>query len=433
MSHYVLLFFAGLWLLPGMVLLLRYSRRTRADVRDALSALSAWREQTALQFDELKAKLYADHRLAEQQATAMRDGILEALKDMAQAQRDAIAGVRESQAKLALPLAAPVFLIESMEAPQVAAIARTLRSLRPLVPYPKWRWDADWANPDLAFRMRQRIWQYFNHRTLETSVVVDWFARTQLRLHLGNDLSRQVYIAGCYEPNEFAFLDKLLQPGMNFFDAGAGEGLYTLFAARRVGDTGAVWGFEPSGREFDRLLENLRLNDVGNVHAFRIALADVDGQGELVVADAEHSGQNTLGAFAYDVARELRKEPVPLRRVDHVVSEHDITRLDVLKMDVEGAELRLIEGAHETLSRFRPVILFEALDAALRHQGGGSEALCDALSALGYRLYVFSDDTGLPVPAAPGRFGENMIAIPAERSLPEAVFGLAPSELAEHR
>ena len=246
MSHYVLLVFGGLWLLPGIVLLLRYSRRTRADLRDAVSAFSAWRQQTALQLDELKAKLDAD-RLAQQQAAAMHDGILEALKDMAQVQRDAIAGVRESQAKLMLPLAAPVFLIESMEAPQVAAIARTLRSLRPLVPYPKWRWDADWANPDLAFRMRQRIWQYFNHRTLEISVVVDWFARTQLRLHLGNDLSRQVFIAGCYEPNEFAFLDKLLQPGMNFFDAGAGEGLYTLFAARRVGDTGAVWGSSPAG------------------------------------------------------------------------------------------------------------------------------------------------------------------------------------------
>jgi FkbM family methyltransferase len=209
--------------------------------------------------------------------------------------------------------------------------------------------------------------------------------------------------------------------------------LYTLFAARRVGDTGAVWGFEPSEREFDRLLENLRLNDIGNVHAFRIALADIDGQGELAVADAEHSGQNTLGAFGYDVARELRKEPVTLRRVDHVVNEHNITRLDVLKIDVEGAELRLIEGAHETLSRFRPVILFEVLDAALRHQGGGSEALCGALSALHYRLYVFNDDTGLPTPAAPGQFGDNMIGVPAEQSLPEAVFELAPRESTDYR
>jgi hypothetical protein len=73
------------------------------------------------------------------------------------------------------------------------------------------------------------------------------------------------------------------------------------------------------------------------------------------------------------------------------------------------------------------------LDAALRHQGGGSEALCDALSALDFRLYVFSDDTGLPVSAGRGQFGENMIAVPAERSLPEAVFALAPSELAQHR
>ena len=65
--------------------------------------------------------------------------------------------------------------------------------------------------------------------------------RTSLRLHLGNDVSRQIFIAGCYDPNEFAFLDRYLRPGMTFIDAGANEGVYTVFAAQRVGSEGCVW------------------------------------------------------------------------------------------------------------------------------------------------------------------------------------------------
>src|SRR5690242_8285275 len=199
--------------------------------------------------------------------------------------------------------------------------ARDLVFVRPLVPYPGWSFGADWDNPDAAFQMRRRIWEYSREHKLEVPFIFEWHAGLRLNLYLGNDLSRQLYIAGCVEPNQFAFLNQILAPGMVFVDGGANDGLYTLFASRRVGREGIVWAFEPSAREFSRLELNLRLNQTENVKLFRVALADRDGEAELAIADDEHAGHNTLGAFAHDGVDLVRTERIGVRKLDGLVRE----------------------------------------------------------------------------------------------------------------
>ena len=314
-----------------------------------------------------------------------------------------------------------VTILEKYTEGEIVTLAEALATLRPLVPYPRWHFDCDWANPDLTFQLRQWLWQYFNTRQAEGAVVVGWHHGTRLRLYLGNDLSRQIYIAGSVDPNEFAFLDRFLQPGMTFLDIGANEGIYSVFAARRVGAEGTVWAFEPSRRELDRLRCNLELNGL-KVRVFPLALADSAGHADLRVAGYEHEGQNTLGGFAYTGVELARTEPVDLMRLDDVVEQNPLGRLDAIKVDVEGAELRLFRGATATLRRFRPVLLFEASDAALRLQGASCEALFDHLRNQQYDLYAFDRHSGLPAPATPGAQTENMIAVPAGQSLPAAVY-----------
>ena len=314
-----------------------------------------------------------------------------------------------------------VTILEKYTEGEIVTLAEALATLRPLVPYPRWHFDCDWANPDLAFQLRQWLWHYFDTRQAEGAVVVGWHHGTRLRLYLGNDLSRQIYIAGSVDPNEFAFLDRFLQPGMTFLDIGANEGIYSVFAARRVGAEGTVWAFEPSRRELDRLRCNLELNGL-QVRVFPLALADSAGRADLRVAGYGHEGQNTLGAFAYAGVEVARTEPVDLMRLDDVVEQNPLGRLDAIKVDVEGAELRLFRGATATLRRFRPVLLFEASDAALRLQGASCEALFDHLRNQQYDLYAFDRHSGLPAPATPGAQTENMIAVPAGQSLPAAVY-----------
>lgn len=307
-------------------------------------------------------------------------------------------------------------VLETKTEDELIAVAESVAFLRPLVPYPKWRFDADLANPDLAFQFRQWLWQYFNDRKREGPIVIPWHYGTRLRLFLGNDMSRQIYVAGCVEPNEFAFFDHVLEPGMTFLDAGANDGIYTVFAAKRVGGQGTVWAFEPSVRELSRLRHNLELNHL-TARIFPLALADCSGQAELSVGAYEHAGHNTLGAFAHQTEME-RKDLVEVRRLDEVLNENPLARLDIMKIDVEGAELRLLRGAVETLREYRPILLFEVSEGSLKHQGGSPQELLAFLHGENYLIYTFDRLTGLPVPAAPRVLAENMIGYPSERPMP---------------
>ncbi len=316
--------------------------------------------------------------------------------------------------------------LESIGEDEVLAIARSLAALRPLAPYPKWRFDADWSNPDLAFQLRRRVWEYFHDRRREAPLEAGWHGGTRLELYLGNDVSRQIYIAGCFDPNEFAFLDRMLRPGMTFLDIGANEGVYSVFAARRVGAAGAVWSFEPSRREIDRLKRNLAINGLA-ARVFPIALAESAGEAELTVAGYGHEGQNTIGGMAYEDTEVASRERVEIARLDDIVEREAPARIDAMKLDVEGAELRVLRGAEAALGRYRPIVLFEALEAALRLQGTSRRELCDWLESRGYALHLFDPYSGLPTPAPPGVYGDNMIAVPRESELPEAVYRPWPS------
>jgi FkbM family methyltransferase len=212
---------------------------------------------------------------------------------------------------------------------------------------------------------------------------------------------------------------------MVFLDAGANEGFYTVFASYRVGKTGAVWAFEPSRREMERLTANVQLNGLANVRSFAVALADEDTNAELLIAGDEHSGHNTLGQFVYESELSAR-ESVPLRRLDSLLHENALERLDFLKIDVEGAERRVLAGGLGALSRFRPLILLEVSDSSLKAQGSSRDELIRFLESQAYRLYLFDPSTGLPVPAFEGRYGANMLALPVERNLPEAALSPLP-------
>jgi len=238
---------------------------------------------------------------------------------------------------------------------------------------------------------------------------VDWLDGIRLTLYLGNDLSRQIFVLGRFEPNEFAWLSGLLKPGMCFVDAGANEGVYTLFAASRVGSAGRVWAFEPSPREFARLAANCAQNRLEQVRLFRSALSAQNGTASLAIVSGAHAGQNLLEQPT-DLPV-LRHELVCIERFDDVAAREGLQRLDVVKIDVEGEEYRLLRGAELSIRRFRPAILFECSDRLLRGRGASASELRELLAGWGYQICAFDAASGLPVPYVEGD-DFNLVAIP---------------------
>lgn len=245
---------------------------------------------------------------------------------------------------------------------------------------------------------------------------MDWYYGLRVNVFLGNDVSHCLFVGGCIDPNEFALLDRVIEKGMVIVDAGANDGLYTLFAAKKVGPNGVVVSIEPSRREFDRLQSNLRLNDLRNVRAFRIGLSNRSEQGVLKVSGYEHEGQNTFGEFSYEDVECSHTEEVPLKRLDALVREAGLSRVDLIKLDVEGGEFLALEGARMILEAHRPLLLLEVNDKALQAQSSSATEVLSLLGSMGYEVYTFDNTSGKPSKVgANSELSPNIVGVHVDR------------------
>lgn len=281
-----------------------------------------------------------------------------------------------------------------LEAPGLGrAYASMLRAAAPrLGVVPGWRFSIEYdAGCSWWVVRRSVLWRYARANQLDVPIVVPWLEGTRVGVTLGNDMSLCLYVGGSFEPNEFAFLNRVLRRGVTFIDVGANEGLYTLFAARRVGASGRVIAVEPSSRERALLEANLARNQMRNVTVVPHALADAAGTAELKIAGKEHGGHNTLGQFIYESDVEIAREQVLVETLDALAARLGLERIDVVKVDVEGAELKLLSGGRSVLSQQRPIVLIEANEESLRRQGASTAAVVDLLLSLDYQIHVFNE------------------------------------------
>jgi FkbM family methyltransferase len=274
--------------------------------------------------------------------------------------------------------------------------------------YPQRRW--------MALR-RGALWECALEKGLNVPLVVPWMAGCEVELTLGNDNSLCVYVAGSFEPNEFAFVDRVLRPGMVFVDIGANEGLFTLFAARRVGRSGRVIAIEPSARERAILTSNVARNGLGNVAIVPHAMAAEPGVADLLIAPKEHGFHNTLGGFIYEGETAIASERIVVETLDGLHKRLALGRVDVVKIDVEGAELKVLGGARSLLSTYRPILLVEANEEALKRQAASTGAMLSLLLSFDYRIHVFAD-SGMTERWTEGMaLSANIVALPGDHDV----------------
>ena len=212
-----------------------------------------------------------------------------------------------------------------------------------------------------------------------------WLHGLELVLVPEEETSRAVYVSGLYEPCTTSVLRVLLSEGKTCIDVGANIGLVSLLASRWVGPTGRVISFEPSGREFARLRQHIELNPLANVEAVQSAVGNRDGTATLQVAEPHHAGHNTLEErFAYAEVTEAYSETVSVVRLDDYVSANAVTKVDVIKIDVEGGEDQVIEGAQRTIARDRPALLIEVAASATAPDHQGRLGIESSLRQQGY-------------------------------------------------
>jgi FkbM family methyltransferase len=196
-------------------------------------------------------------------------------------------------------------------------------------------------------------------------------------------LQMLLYYTGTFEAHCLRILGRVLHPGSVFVDVGANIGLYTVEAGRLVGGQGTVVSVEAAPPHIGALERNIRLNRLANVQVIPHAAGAEIGSATLSLAPGENLGMFTLGSVESDAAHRVRVEPL-----DVMLGERGIARVDLIKMDIEGAELEALRGARDVLTRDHPPILIELNDKALARCSASSGEVKALLADLGYRGWV---------------------------------------------
>ncbi len=196
--------------------------------------------------------------------------------------------------------------------------------------------------------------------------------------------------SGEYEPHLTAVFERYCRPGMTVVDVGANLGYYSLLASRLVGASGRVVALEPNSENCRLLLSSLRMGGVTNVQLIPVA-ADTEAGWAYY---STHVGSN--GGLIED--QDLLKHPgtvVPTLRLDDIVEGP----VGFLKMDVEGAEGRVVKGATRLIERDRPIITTELKDEMLRRVSGASVAdYLGYFERVGYTPAVLEKTSGAEKP-----------------------------------
>ncbi len=219
-----------------------------------------------------------------------------------------------------------------------------------------------------------------------------------------------------HDAGDLRFLWKALEPGMTFLDVGANQGLYSIVAGRKLKGSGAVIAFEPSPREHERLELHFRLNGMASsACAEMLALGAASGRENFFQVAAGDTSRNGLRAPASDdPVTEISVESMTL---DEYADLRGLTRVDLIKLDVEGGEMDVLGGASNVLLKFRPVLLCELLDAATAPWGYAAREIVRILDGLGYRWFDVNDDGSLAPHVLRSEYPaiENYAAVPREK------------------
>lgn len=219
---------------------------------------------------------------------------------------------------------------------------------------------------------------------------------------LRDSMSRQVCFAGQYEPLETAFLQRLLSPGMTFVDVGANWGYFSLVAANRVGDTGRVISLEPHPRMAATLRTNVTANGLRTITVKQVAVADKSGTLSLTAFD--ETSDNFGVSRVNDCTTVASRFQACSQTLDSVLDEGAVERVDLVKIDVEGAEDLVLAGMKSGLTQGRyQAILLELHPSFLSERGKNIRDVTDWLIAAGYKGWYLDHSKNASREAAYGR------------------------------
>src|SRR5262245_457010 len=237
----------------------------------------------------------------------------------------------------------------------------------------------------------------------------------EFRCDLRDALMREACLTGRYEPQETAILQHLLQPGMTFVDVGANWGYFTLVGAHLVGPAGRVIAIEADPRACRTVRANLDRNAHTHVVLHNVAAADADGTLSLHQYERQAGESGNFGVGRAPNPAGGRTFEIAARRLDDVLDDDGVERLDLLKMDIEGGEASALAGLDRRLSAGRvDRVLLEIHPRELRQLGGSVDGVVAHLRGRGFAGWSVDHSRAAHTGSSSGRLDVRALLAPLE-------------------
>jgi FkbM family methyltransferase len=219
-----------------------------------------------------------------------------------------------------------------------------------------------------------------------------------------------IFFYGYYQREVSGLIRQLVKPGDVAIDVGANIGCQTLIMGKSAGHSGRVIAIEPHPTIFARLTHNIHLNSMENVQTLQCGLSDAAGESTLYIAPEEYPNQG-MSSLYHQAALSLEVQ-VPIRTLDGLLQAQKPDRLDLIKIDTQGNDYKVLLGGERSIREFRPYLIFEYDEV----EWGRSEADFAACEAFfrrqQYTLYVL-DVTGSLIKTKHGvPKSANILAVP---------------------
>jgi FkbM family methyltransferase len=246
----------------------------------------------------------------------------------------------------------------------------------------KWLYNTEeFKKQPIIVILRVLSWEFFRKLNRRKEFLFD----NDLKIYLypNDGVARLTYYFGYHESSVFQFLDTFLREGMTYCDIGANIGLYTIFAAKRVGRTGKVISFEPQSETFRRMIKNIQLNNLINIITVNKAVGDVDGF--ITILQDEDSAKSFVSK---SVEKEKNPDTIEVINFDSFIKKQQIYNIDYLKIDVEGFEYNVLIGMKNFLKNTPPkIIQIELYENFLNRSGSSINQVKEFFSDLDYSFY----------------------------------------------
>ena len=188
--------------------------------------------------------------------------------------------------------------------------------------------------------------------------------------------------------DEIKFIRKILKIGDKVIDIGANYGLYSLSMALKVGESGKVLAFEPTSYVAECLTNSIRENNFRNIELIKTGLSDCNRTAVFFT-----SPNSELNSLYPDDNAEMSSEKIELISLDSCIDKFNWERIDFIKLDAEGEELNILNGAKNTITNFSPLFMFE-----FKHGRNLNIQLINKFESFGYKIYYLIPEHDVLVP-----------------------------------